>query len=223
MDRLFAIGDIHGNYLSFKSIVEQFKYKKQDTIVLLGDYIDRGQGSYEVIEYILELKTKCNLITLRGNHEQMLLWSTYDKSYFPWWMRYGGKETLESYRRNGELRYNDDSLPIFPDRHLEFYKNLLAFWENDDCIFVHAGYNESGHLDCEESLWGPLYPNKRLLKPHPSGKLVVVGHTAHQQVTYLGLAEKILALDTGSGFSDGYLSGVELCGDRVIKIFQPLA
>ena len=73
-NRLFAIGDIHGCFDSFQELIEnKIQLSKNDRLVLLGDYIDRGPKSKEVIDYIINLQAKgYNIIALAGNHEVML-------------------------------------------------------------------------------------------------------------------------------------------------------
>ncbi len=67
MGRLIAIGDIHGRLTKLEDLVEQIGLKTDDTLVFLGDYIDRGAHSYEVVEYVIQLKKNFpDVITLRG-------------------------------------------------------------------------------------------------------------------------------------------------------------
>ena len=81
MERIFAIGDIHGCSKTFKKLLlDKIKINKSDTIYCVGDYIDRGEDSKGVIDFILDLRAEGYTIhTLRGNHEQMLLDSIADK------------------------------------------------------------------------------------------------------------------------------------------------
>jgi serine/threonine protein phosphatase 1 len=75
MNRLFAISDIHGCYRTFYDLViRKINLKKSDRLILLGDYIDRGDQSKEVVDFIIDLKEKgFDLTMLKGNHEAMLL------------------------------------------------------------------------------------------------------------------------------------------------------
>ncbi len=78
MRKIIAIGDIHGELDKLHNLFERLSYGPEDTIVFLGDYIDRGPNSKGVIDFIIKLKAKCNVITLMGNHEDMAMIS-YEK------------------------------------------------------------------------------------------------------------------------------------------------
>ena len=72
--QIFAVGDIHGCFDKLKALLDKIPFDPQrDTIVFLGDYVDRGPSSYEVVEFLIELKKNCeNAVFLKGNHEEML-------------------------------------------------------------------------------------------------------------------------------------------------------
>ena len=99
MPRTLAIGDIHGCYKTFKKLLlDEINIQPSDEIFCLGDYIDRGDYSKQVIDLILALRS-CNykIRTLRGNHEQMLLDSNISDKHFEHWIRSGGAYTLNSF------------------------------------------------------------------------------------------------------------------------------
>lgn len=73
MSRLFAIGDIHGGYRSFDALLSLIEFSGDDRLVILGDFIDRGPRSREVIDRILEMLPEGNVYPLRGNHELMMI------------------------------------------------------------------------------------------------------------------------------------------------------
>jgi serine/threonine protein phosphatase 1 len=106
MRRLFAIGDIHGCFDSFKELVEnQIQLAKVDKLVLLGDYIDRGKNSKEVIDYIIDLDEKgYDIISLVGNHELLLLEAFADEKNKLNWIQNGGGDTLKSFREGNSIR-----------------------------------------------------------------------------------------------------------------------
>ena len=98
--RIFAIGDIHGCFQSFKILIEdKIRFNTSDKLILLGDYIDRGTESKEVIDYILRLQQNgSDIIPLLGNHEVMLLDAYDNKDKIPLWLYTGGIQTLKSFR-----------------------------------------------------------------------------------------------------------------------------
>ena len=71
--RTFVIGDIHGGLLALEQVLTRAKVTTEDTLIFLGDYVDGWSQSVEVIDYLIELKTKQNIICIRGNHDQLAL------------------------------------------------------------------------------------------------------------------------------------------------------
>lgn len=114
--RLFAIGDIHGCFDSLRTMIEQkIKIRKEDKIILLGDYIDRGPQSKEVVDYIIDLQNSgFDLVPLIGNHEAMLLDTLNNNEYFSIWIQNGGTETLRS--------FGISSLGKLAPRYIDFFK-----------------------------------------------------------------------------------------------------
>jgi serine/threonine protein phosphatase 1 len=99
--RELAIGDIHGCARSFETLLDLVQPTPTDTIILLGDYIDRGPDSCRVIDMILELNQRCTVVALTGNHEIMLQEAANDSKARADWWRYGGQETMHSYVKAG--------------------------------------------------------------------------------------------------------------------------
>ena len=99
--RELVIGDIHGCIRSFQKLLEVVAPQESDTLIFLGDYVDRGPDSFGAVETLIGLKTKCTVIALRGNHEQMLLQAMEDREAYKSWCMYGGRETMESYAKRG--------------------------------------------------------------------------------------------------------------------------
>jgi len=99
MGRLFAISDIHGCFKPFyELVVKEIDLKKEDRLILLGDYIDRGEQSKEVIDFIIDLKKSgFNITVLTGNHEQMLLDAYHDEMNEYLWFMNSGMATLISF------------------------------------------------------------------------------------------------------------------------------
>lgn len=171
--REITISDIHGCYKTFKQIVEKkVKLTKEDTLYLLGDYIDRGPDSKAVVDYILRLqKNGYEVHCLRGNHEQMLLDAIHNTNDVRLFMMNGGKQTLESYGCAIE------EMKEHP--HYEFYKNLKYFIELEDYYLVHAGFNfrkPNPFLDTESMLWIRKWYN-HIDYDLLDGKIIVHGHT----------------------------------------------
>lgn len=183
--RLIAIGDVHGNASTLKALFDKLDLAKADTVVMLGDYIDRGKESYQVIELILETKDKCNLITLRGNHEQMLLdaMSHEDTDSYDYridmgnFIRNGGSVTLDSYLQAG---FNK-----IPAEHISFFNSLPLYYENENFIFCHAMPSKKLAMNEQKPqalLWQrPSIKDYNTPYQHISGKKIITGHTPHER------------------------------------------
>lgn len=134
-NRQFAISDIHGCAKTFRKLVlEIINLSKEDTLYLLGDYINKGPDSKSVIDFIFELqqsgyKVKC----LRGNHEQYLL----DGLIYSWeeiaFLGRGGRETLRS--------FGVENVHQVPSTYLKFFQSLPFYFEIKNYILIHAGLN----------------------------------------------------------------------------------
>jgi serine/threonine protein phosphatase 1 len=169
--RLIAIGDIHGCDTALRSLLEAIQPTEGDTLVALGDYVDRGPNSKGVIDQLIQLRSRCNLVALQGNHEEMMLDVIKEKKPHFRWLQYGGVETLDSYGFVGDL-------DIIPPEHHEFFDSMVNFYETDEFIFTHANYNATQcleEMDVHTLRWLKL--SDVTPPPHQSGKRAVVGHT----------------------------------------------
>jgi len=136
VSRHLAIGDIHGCINALTSLVDFVALRPDDTIVTLGDYVDRGPDSSAVLDFVIGLGKTQNLVLLRCNHEIMMLDSREKKSWFHAWMGYGGDATLLSYSRSEE---DSGSFADVPDAHIDFLENkLMPYYECETHFFVHA-------------------------------------------------------------------------------------
>lgn len=149
------VADIHGEYRKLKSVMDKIDYIEGDTIVFLGDYVDRGSQSYEVLTYLMDLeKSGKNVVFLRGNHDEWLLDAFEGKmlhdEYLLHWFKYGGYDTIESMFNGREIDFGSikgDSIKLrdalvenFPDVH-KFLKRLDLWHEDENFYYVHAGVN----------------------------------------------------------------------------------
>jgi len=168
--RLFAIGDIHGCFELLKELVEnKIQLQENDKLILLGDYIDRGDSSKKVVDYIIELVEKgFDVIPLMGNHEALLLDAFENEKNTSKWVQNGGDETLRSFKIG--------SLKHIESKYILFFKNLRDYYSINDYLFVHAGFNDnvlSPFTDYYSMLWkskesysNPLLANKIVIHGH---------------------------------------------------------
>ena len=200
--RLIAIGDIHGNILNLNSLLEQIQPTASDTLIFLGDYIDRGDNSKEVVERLLELSKVSNCVFLKGNHENMLLniKNTKSKEAFVHWFLSGGEKTLKSYGKFEEI-FN---------LHGEFFKNLQNYYLTEDYLFVHAGICIGKSLE-QQTLDDLLWVRDSFIEyPHGLKQKIIFGHTPFSNPY---ISDDKIGIDTGCGYENGYLTSI-LCGDE---------
>ena len=196
MERIFAVGDIHGCYDKLLILMEKIDIDfESDTLVFLGDYIDRGPQSFEVVAYLADLKQRhANTIFLKGNHEEMLERYLSGEDRITYLVN-GGQQTLESYMN----RPRPEGEPAIPSTHLEFFKSLRIYYETQNYIFVHAGLKNKVPLEkqkTEDLLW----IRRRFIESKCDyGKMVVFGHTPLHEP--LLLPNKI-GIDTGAVYGN---------------------
>ncbi|UCG05639.1 MAG: serine/threonine protein phosphatase [Desulfobacterales bacterium] len=196
MNKIFAIGDIHGCVDKLKALMEKIPVDcVNDTLIFIGDYIDRGPGSFDVVDYLVELKKRHpDIVFLKGNHEDMLQKYLEGTDRFTYLFN-GGQRTLDSYLN----RQNKSEFSPIPSNHLDFYKSLVLHYQTEDYLFVHAGLRENVPLDKqnpEELLW---IREDFIYSKFDFGKRVVFGHTPFAEP--LLLPNKI-GIDTGAVYGN---------------------
>jgi serine/threonine protein phosphatase 1 len=204
MNRTLAIGDIHGCLTAFETLMSIVQPDGGDTLVLLGDYVDRGPNTSGVLDRILDLAETTRLVPLRGNHDIMLLEArTESDLYVHQWLAVGGDATLASY---------GGSLANVPPSHWHLLRNTAPFYETDSHIFVHAGAEYATPMP--EQHPGTLYWEKmRNPQPHFSGKTVVTGHTSQKNGLPLDFGHT-LCLDTFA-YGGGWLSCLDVVTGQI--------
>lgn len=213
MNKIFAIGDIHGCFDQLQRLIKSLAIDRQcDTLVFIGDYIDRGSSVKEVVDYLIGLRSEFkNVICLMGNHEQMLLnyLEGIDEEMY---LYNGGAATLFSY---GISRFSvpQKRKAAIPADHLLFFQSLLAYYETRDYIFVHAGL-APGLLLGEQAIHDLLWIRQEFIySDYDFGKLVIFGHTPLRSPL---IRPNKIGIDTGA-VSGGRLTCVEL---PEVKIYQ---
>lgn len=142
--KYYAIADIHGRLdllkLAFEAITKDILTKdvSEAKIITLGDYIDRGPESKQVLDFLVSWQDEPNLICLQGNHEQIMLQSITTPLHPDWWVSNGGDTTLGSYGWGGEP-YIQLSYEVVPKDHLKWLASLPLYYETEKQVFVHAG------------------------------------------------------------------------------------
>jgi len=189
MPRTIAIGDIHGCAVALAKLIEIIAPQPDDTVVPLGDYVDRGTDSRGVIDQLIALAGRCQLVPILGNHEEMLLRACGDVWSFEFWMKCGGRVCLDSYGAAGDVH-------LIPAEHLAFLRSCRTYSETERHFFVHANYRPDvplEQLDIFTLYWCSLREYAPLM-PHCSGKVAIVGHTPQSEVLDMGYLK---CIDTG--------------------------
>jgi serine/threonine protein phosphatase 1 len=209
--RTIAIGDVHGCSAALAAILDAIRPGPADTLVPLGDYIDRGPDSRGVLDLLIALAGRCLLVPLLGNHEEMLFAATRDREALRAWLACGGVASLRSYgwAPGGPPRSLADWVPR---RHWDFLAGCRAYHETATHLFVHAGVLPDLPLDRQPGAalrW--RVTDAATAAPHCSGKVAVVGHTPQWSGEVLDLGFLVCidtnchrggwltALDTGTG------------------------
>lgn len=201
--RTIALGDVHGCRAALAAILDAMALTVDDTLIVLGDFIDRGPDSRGVIEDLMQVERTCRLVRLRGNHEEMMLSARADdgtSGATRMWLQYGGAETLRSYGTKNDLA-------AIPEEHWEFVRTCTLVHETESHFFVHGNYIAGVPLDGQDPrimLWMSL--KSYVPGPHVSGKTAVVGHTPQSDVLHLG---HLIAIDTGC-YKGGWLTALDL-------------
>ena len=212
LEKTCIIGDIHGCLNSLQKLLKLIE-DEAETFVFLGDYIDRGAESKEVVERILEFKKKHrNVITLLGNHEIMLVnyLKGYDDGTF---MRAGGKETFISYGIKPKTK-PDKAAKLFPEEHVNFFRELPLLWENEHGIYAHAGIEPGVHLTRQVSSYCLWIRDEFIRSPYKFSKPVVFGHTVFRDPL---VQENKIGIDTGAVYG-GKLTALLLPEKRFISV-----
>ncbi len=192
--RIYALGDIHGRVDLLKSIQNEIdkdlsSLDPETTVkqVFLGDYIDRGQNSKEVIDFLTGVPTRDNVeyVFLKGNHESTLLDFVDDELTLTAWKSFGGIETLHSYGLDVSKIHNESNykelqkkfIQVFPESHHDFFRGLKTSYSLGGYFFCHAGVRPGVALD-DQSEDDLIWIREEFLSSTVDhGKVIVHGHT----------------------------------------------
>lgn len=198
----YAISDIHGCINTFRELVEnKINLSKTDILYCLGDFIDRGPSSKDVVDYIMDLMASGFIVKpLLGNHEDMLLRCLQEVKIQEMWYTNGGGATLDS--------FNIESVHKIEEKYLDFFQKLSRFEVLEDYLLVHAGFNfMKGNifLDEESMLWTRSFE----VDPEMTNqKIVLHGHTPEPLYNIIDGIEKSdrtfkINIDNGAYFKSG--------------------
>ena len=223
--RIYAVGDIHGRADLLADLHEMIRADGKTAparrvIIYLGDYVDRGLHSREVVDLLLERGLQgFETVHLKGNHEAALLDFLTDSRIGPNWLQYGGGATLLSYRvgLSGNETGGTDFIAAqqefsnqLPPSHLAFYRALSLTHVEGDYLFVHAGLRPGIAIDrqsADDLLW---IRDDFLDYTGDFGCVVVHGHTITERPE---VRDNRIGIDTGA-FATGRLTCLVLEGEE---------
>jgi len=227
---MYIIGDVHGCYKTMLALIE--KLPKDEEIIFVGDLIDRGPMSKEVVQWVMDNPKKCRSVV--GNHEQMLLLARNEPkmSNYTLWTWNGGDATLDSYfpqisnrrplfdeteediEKEEALRQARKRIDI-PKDHLEFYANMPLYIEEGDLFVSHTAWNDKIpwenvlELDDTKGYYKGLTWYRGQPGILPDGRFHVFGHTPIPEPV---ITEHFANIDTGACFAGsadhGYLTAL---------------
>ena len=198
----YVIGDIHGCLRPLQRLLEKIAPQPGDEVVFIGDYIDRGPQSREVVDHLLGLPHRC--VFLLGNHEKMLL-DYMDGADEGLYLANGGLETLQSY---GGHPAN------IPPTHLQFFRDLRPMYDTANYLFVHAGIRPLVPME-KQNVGDLVWIRQEFFQfIGRFSKPIVFGHTPLRQVL---MAPDRIGIDTGCVYG-GKLTCVRLPDREVIQV-----
>jgi serine/threonine protein phosphatase 1 len=211
--KTFVVGDVHGRCAQLLNLLDMLpRDPDTDTLVFLGDLIDRGSDAPGCVSHVLELcaANPEKVICLRGNHEQMLM--DFLEGQGTLWLTpvVGGERTFEQY--TGQAVRDDEDMEqlrrkfeqSFPAEHLTFMQNLPFYYEDEHAIYVHAGLDEGKHPS-ESSTMSLLWMRDMDFYKNYHGKPCIFGHTPTPLLPLRGrlgrhgiyISHSAVGLDTG--------------------------
>lgn len=216
--KTYVIGDVHGRRAQLRALLELIpRDVARDTLVLLGDLVDRGEEIAGVVADVIELQQAdpARVLCLRGNHEQMLL-DFADKGELLWLhAAVGSEQTIKQYTGAPiDIRTEYDFVKLretfnaaIPVAHLEFFRTLPLWHEDDYALYVHAGLKDGEHPR-DANPYTLLWTRDQTFFKHYTGKPCVFGHTPVPLLPLRGrigrhgiyISHCAIGLDTG--FSD---------------------
>ena len=211
----FVIGDVHGHYTALSSLLANIAPHQEDEVYFLGDLIDRGSQSAQVVDFVIKNNYHCIL----GNHEVMLLDALKDETIEPQilqgWLQNGGNTTVVSY-----------GYKMPPKEHIQWIKNLPTYIDLGDYWLVHAGVDPRSSIEIQSAdqfCW-IRQEFHGIDRPYFKDKTIIIGHTI--TFTFDGVKSGQLArgngwigIDTGVYHHQwGWLTALELNESIVYQV-----
>jgi calcineurin-like phosphoesterase family protein len=226
--RIYAIGDIHGRSDLLRPLLRRIEADcqqrpvKRAITVFVGDYIDRGPHSRNVIDLLLRWRETNEAIFLRGNHETFLPRFLSDAKTLDDWRQCGGLETLLSYGlqptispdQDEQVRLASQLTTALPKAHLDFLKSLDPSYSCGDFFFVHAGIRPGIPISEQDELDLLWIRDEFLAHEEPFERIIVHGHTPVEAADF---RSNRINIDTGA-FATGHLTCIVIEGSGITQL-----
>ncbi len=223
MDEVFVIGDLHGSFQALEKLLTKWNAQKQ-RLIFLGDYINRGNDSLQVIQRVKELVEDYDAVALKGNHELMFMeWLKEPEKYALTFLNIGGVPTLQSMKTFviKEEPTIDELIEGIKREHsqlLTWMENLPLYYRWGQYFFSHAGINPFVRRGEESTEHELLWIRDDFTEfPHEAEDIVVFGHTPTTNLNkdlssevWISPCCKKIGIDGGILYPDGRLNGVVL-------------
>jgi serine/threonine protein phosphatase 1 len=222
--RVYAVGDIHGRADLLSSILSRIDVDlerfpiAQSVQVFLGDYIDRGAHSCDVLDLLIDRRKRDMIVCLKGNHEAYVMRVLSNPSLMSRWREFGGDSTLLSYGVVSPMTENQHELEsavgalqrALPESHHHFLQSLALSFTCGDYFFAHAGVRPRIPLE-RQSQRDLLWIRDDFLRCQDDfGKIVVHGHTP---IAEPDIRPNRINIDTGA-YASGRLTCLVLESDQ---------
>lgn len=211
-DHTYVVGDIHGCFPQLKALVKLIlKKDKMAQFIFLGDYVNKGDNTKRVIDFLIDLNEKNECVFIRGNHEQLMLDAKNSFKEFEVWNYAGGFSTLLSYRVKNQTHWAEH----IPKEHWKFLKHTKWYFQLEDKAFIHGCLDIELPID-SQSLDTLIWKKNKDPKKHPDFKEVYCGHTIQRNKKINYRSGNIL-MDTGA-YKYGWLSAMNINTKEYIQI-----
>jgi serine/threonine protein phosphatase 1 len=223
--RAYAIGDIHGRLDLLNELLDKIhrdlerRPTRKTLLVLVGDLIDRGPESAQVIERLRTYSRRgVRPVFLQGNHEEVLLKILAgDKSLISSWLQFGGRQCLESYGVTLSRAWGEDPEGMLdkirraiPKSHAQFLESFVDSCRFGDYLFVHAGIRPGIAVDQQRQADLRWIRDPFLFDDTDHGFVVIHGHTISSEVE---VRPNRIGIDTGA-YRTGMLTAIAIEGHR---------
>lgn len=237
-----AVGDIHGNLEALTDLLDQIREEcgRGDTIVFLGDYIDRGRESRGCVDAILQFERSvaAEIVCLLGNHEDWFLRTLRDRRRHSWLLGMEAFDTIRSYSIDAESRLRDavsDAGPqlylggcdlpydaffdCLPPDHIHFFERLRPYHQTVDCVCTHGGLDPSITRIEDQPRDALTWGTRDFPHAYKGNEVIVYGHWDNAALNADGwpaptIVGRTIGIDT---ISHGVLTAVRLPDRRVLQ------